>query len=224
MTFSSLEALLLTLFGLAWLLIIYHHLVYPLILKFVYTQSISPSQADALQEDEISSLPHICILVPAYNEGDVIADKIRNVASLDYPKNKLSLLIACDGCSDDTADIVRKTLLEPEVHELKVELIEYLENRGKVAVLNQTIPQLECDIVGLSDASALISFDSLIICARQFYDDKLGILAATYKLLKPGSNGEKSYWQYQTKVKEIESSLGSPIGVHGALYFFRQHL
>jgi len=224
MTFSSLEALLLTLFGLAWLLIIYHHLIYPLILKFVYTQSISPSQADALQEDEISSLPHICILVPAYNEGDVIADKIRNVASLDYPKNKLSLLIACDGCSDDTADIVRKTVLEPEVHELKVELIEYLENRGKVAVLNQTIPQLECDIVGLSDASALISFDSLIICARQFYDDKLGILAATYKLLKPGSNGEKSYWQYQTKVKEIESSLGSPIGVHGALYFFRQHL
>lgn len=224
MTLSTLENLLLILFALAWFLIVYHHLVYPLILKLVYTESINPSQTIGLQQHEIGSLPHICILIPAYNEGAVIADKIRNVASLDYPKSKLSLVIACDGCTDNTGEIVRKTQLEPGVHSLKIELIEHTENRGKVAVLNQTIPQLDCDIVGLSDASALISFDSLIICARQFHDEKLGILAATYKLLNPGSDGEKSYWKYQTKMKQIESSLGAPIGVHGALYFFRQHL
>ena len=224
MQVTSIEILLLILFALAWLLIIYHHLAYPLILKFIYSEKTSAHQVAQEQNMDASTLPHICILVPAYNEADVIADKIRNVASLDYPKNKLSLVIACDGCSDNTAQIVNQVVLEPEVLTLKVELIEYPNNRGKVAVLNQTIPQLECDIVGLSDASALISFDSLIICAQQFNDEKLGILAATYKLLNPGSDGEKSYWNYQTKMKQIESSLGAPIGVHGALYFFRQHL
>ena len=224
MVISSIEYLLLTVFGLAWVLIIYHHSVYPLILKLVYSESRNPDQTEALQANEMSSLPHICIFVPAYNEADVIAEKIRNVASLDYPRDKLSLVIACDGCSDNTAETVLRTILEPEIVELKVDLLEFTENRGKVAVLNHTIPQLECDIVGLSDASALISFDSLLICAQQFHDEKLGILAATYKLLHPGSDGEKSYWQYQTKVKQVESALGAPIGVHGALYFFRQHL
>ena len=224
MDISTLETVTLSLFGLAWGLIIYHHLIYPLILKFAYSENIKPAQTECFQQEELNTLPTICIFVPAYNEADVIADKIRNVATLDYPKSKLSLVIACDGCRDNTANIVRKTLREPEVESLHVELIEHAENRGKVAVLNSTIPKLHCDIVGLSDASALISFDSLIICARQFRDKKLGILAATYKLLNPGSDGEKSYWNYQTRMKKIESSLGAPIGVHGALYFFRQHL
>lgn len=224
MTLSLLEYFLLSLFGFAWIQILYHHTLYPLILKFVYSESIKDEPKAELSQEELSALPNICILVPAYNEGAVIAEKIRNVASLDYPKDKLSMVVACDGCTDNTAETVLRTLLEPEVLDLKVELIEYKENRGKVAVLNQTIPTLSCDIVGLSDASALISFDSLIICAKQFNDEKLGILAATYKLLNPGSDGEKSYWQYQTKVKQVESALGAPIGVHGALYFFRQHL
>ena len=224
MTFSNLQGWLLILFGLTWLLIIYHHLVYPIILKLVYREPANDKQAAPINSGEDQPLPSICILVPAYNEADVIADKIRNVASLDYPKDKLSLIIACDGCCDNTAEIVRQTMLEPEVKELDLDLIEYSENRGKVAVLNQTIPNINSDLIGLSDASALISFDSLIICARQFADEKLGVLAATYKLLNPGSQGERSYWNYQTKVKQVESSLGAPIGVHGALYFFRKHL
>jgi len=224
MTISTLPGLLLIVFGISWMLIIYHHLIYPIMLKILYRAPAKIEKAESVKPEEEASLPSICILVPAFNEADVIAAKIRNVASLDYPKNKLSLVIACDGCSDNTAEIVKQTLVEPEVKALNINLIEYSENRGKVAVLNQTIPTLNCDLIGLSDASALISFDSLIICARQFSDKQLGVLAATYKLLNPGSAGEKSYWHYQTKVKQVESSLGAPIGVHGALYFFRKSL
>lgn len=212
-------SLLLTLFALLWGLIVYHHLIYPLIMR--YLQKRSPHSA-AAQSAECHR--RISILVPAYNEADVIADKIRNIASLDYPDTQLELIIACDGCTDNTAAIANQTAAEPENRHLNVRVLAFSRNRGKVATLNALIPQIDADIVALSDASALISIDALEIVNRHFERTDVGVVAATYRLLNPGSDGEQKYWDYQVSIKQGEAAIGSPVGVHGALYFFRKAL
>lgn len=217
-------------FGFLWVLILYHHAIYPIFLrvllkrineKEVMNEEQIDKATEALQEDKAKSL---CILVPAYNEADVIADKIRNVASLNYPVEKVSLVIACDGCKDNTAEIARKTASEPEMADLQIHIINLKQNHGKVALLNQLIPDLDAEIIALSDASALISNDALQIANRHFDQEKVGIVAATYRLLNPGSKGEEKYWEYQVSIKQGEAAIGAPIGVHGALYFVRKHL
>lgn len=211
---------LLCLLAILWCIIIYHHVVYPIIMMRLqqFDNEIKISSSPAFQNRTIT------ILVPAYNEEDVIADKIRNVASLDYPSDKLKLVIACDGCQDNTVNIARKAASEWYSKDLNIQIVELKKNHGKVALLNQIIPDIKSDIIALSDASALISMDALKLANKHFEDDEVGVVAATYTLLNPGSEGEKQYWDYQVNIKRGEAAIGSPIGVHGALYFFRQHL
>lgn len=212
--------LLLLVFIICWLLIIYHHAIYPVMM--VYLHKSSQRQGIAAKQPKVYR--KICILVPAYNEAEVIAEKIRNVASLDYPKDKLQLIIACDGCKDNTAEIARKTAKEWQVADLNVLVFEFRKNRGKVDMLNQLIPTLNAQIVALSDASALISHDALRLSNAHFDSPDVGVVAATYQLMCPGSEGEQKYWDYQVRIKQGEAAIGSPVGVHGALYFFRQKL
>lgn len=206
-----------------WCLIIYHHLVYPIILLKIVKHS-SDKNDEAKNLENATLIHSISIIVPVFNEADVIADKIRNVASLDYPAHQLKLIIACDGCSDNSASVARQTAQEFENKQLDIEIIEFSNNRGKVAILNQIIPKMKSDIIALSDASALISIDGLLIANQHFNVPSIGVVAATYQLLNPGSQGEKKYWDYQVEIKKGEAALGSPIGVHGALYFFRRTL
>lgn len=214
--------ILIALFTLLWLVIIYHHLAYPIILKKLSSnRDIAEESPDPQYSSDLRTM---CIFIPAYNEAAFIADKIRNIALLDYPTEKLSVVVACDGCQDRTAEIANQTLQEPEVAHLNLRIVEFKKNRGKIAILNQLIPMLESEIIALSDTSALISMDALKLANEHFLHDETGFVAASYQILKPGSTGEKKYWQYQRQVKLGEATLGSPIGVHGALYFIRQAL
>lgn len=212
--------LLLCLLLLLWALVVYHHVGYPLLITYLSR----PTTLSAHQAEEAQALPHIVMLVPAYNEAEVIADKVRNTACLDYPSTHFTLIIACDGCTDETANIARVTAMEPENRGLNIEVIEFKRNRGKVAVLNDMISRIDQELIALSDTSALLSMDGLQIAAGHFNQAPVGVVAATYRLLTPGSAGESKYWQYQTRILEAEARLGSPIGVHGALYFFRRRL
>jgi len=100
----------------------------------------------------------------------------------------------------------------------------FSKTRGKVAVINEAIKNSQSEIIVLSDASALISMDALKIIVRKMDCPSVGVVAGTYCFLKPGSEGEKSYWEYQVSIKKSESDMGSVIGVHGALYSFKKDL
>lgn len=213
-----------------WLVIIYHHLVYPKLLSRLASnkrQADKPQQQPSDQAVKVLHsyyYPQITMVIPAYNEAAYIGDKIRNIASLDYPEDKLSVLIICDGCSDNTAQLARQTLAEAASGKLNAKVIEQRENIGKVAIINSAVAGLDSEIVALSDASALISMDALKLAAEAFHNSQTGFVAARYQLLTPGSKGEQSYWNYQSQIKRDEARLGDPIGVHGALYFFRRKL
>ena len=210
------------------LLVIYHHLGYPLILRFLrrHKTSFLPTlhQRHYQPEPQDRLLPTITLVMPAYNEQRWIADKIRNLSALDYPADRLAIIIACDGCSDATATIARQVAREAECRHLQIQVEEYQQNVGKVAVINRTMAQVDSELVGLSDISALISVDALLIAAKHFMNPTIGVVNSHYQLLNPGSEGEAAYWRYQSRVKSAEAALGSVLGAHGAFYLFRRDL
>jgi len=169
-------------------------------------------------------LPTITIVIPAYNEQRWIADKIRNLSILDYPITRLNVIIVCDGCSDETVAIAARTIEENECQHLDIEIRDVKKNRGKVAVINDVMRDIESELVVLSDVSALVSVDALLIAAEHFKDPSIGVLNGHYRLLNPGSTGEAAYWQYQSHIKASEAALGSTLGAHGAFYLFRRSL
>ncbi|WP_022941048.1 glycosyltransferase family 2 protein [Psychromonas hadalis] len=212
---------------LSGLLVLYHHLGYPLLLKLLNQAHhddcyIKPRQYCNSSAD--THLPDITLVIPAYNEAQWIAEKIRNVAALDYPSEHLHVLVGCDGCTDQTYDIALATAQEPECADLHIKIVNFSKNRGKVAILNTLLATLTCDLVALTDTSALISIDALMIAAERFKDPKIGVLNGHYHLLTPGSAGEKAYWDYQSQIKLTEAALGSTLGAHGAFYVFRRAL
>jgi cellulose synthase/poly-beta-1,6-N-acetylglucosamine synthase-like glycosyltransferase len=169
-----------------------------------------------------AALPPITLVMPAYNEAAFVARKLRNLAALDYPKDRLLVILACDGCTDGTAIIATATLREPDCAGLRAEVRDLRPNRGKLRVLNETIEALPPGIVALSDISAMLPPDALRRTAAHFADPRLGAVGGTYLLERAGSAGEAKYWQYQVAVKRGEAALGAPLGLHGAFWAFRR--
>jgi cellulose synthase/poly-beta-1,6-N-acetylglucosamine synthase-like glycosyltransferase len=166
--------------------------------------------------------PHVCLLIAAYNEEAVIEEKIRNALALDYPEEKLEIVIASDGSRDATVAIASKFASR------RVRVIEYPENRGKLAVLNDSIPQLTGEIVAFSDASSLLDGPSLRNLVMHFADPAVGAVSSRYKV-RPAEGVELGrqedlYWRYETFLKTQEGRIGSVLGCHGALYAIRKSL
>ncbi|MAF42137.1 MAG: glycosyl transferase [Cyanobium sp. ARS6] len=210
----------------AGILIIYHHLGYPLILEIRGKRATNSKQKINSLDDNIHSkcLPSIDIFVPAYNEAKYIAKKLRNLAGLKYPKTKFSITVACDGCTDNTAEIARQTSKDAECQALQIDIQEFKKNKGKVSLINNIIPTLSGDLVVLTDVTALVSANALLIAAQRFNDPQIGVVCGTYQLLNPGGSEELKYWNYQSSVKSKEETFGAIIGAHGAFYVIRKEL
>jgi len=199
--------------------IFYVYVGYPLLL-WVFQALLGSAPAKQAVE------PAVSVLVAAYNEGAVIADKIRNTLSLHYPPDKLELVIASDGSTDATAEITR-TLAEKEGTG-RVRLIHFEQNRGKMAVLNDAITQLRGEIVAFSDASSMLAPDSIRTLVQNFGDPSVGAAGGLYRVLKEDQShigsSEGFYWKYETFLKLQEAKLGACTGLHGSLYAIRRTL
>ena len=193
-------------------LIAWHHLAWPLLLARLARRLPSSPASSA-------DLPSVTLVMPAHNEAGFMAAKIRNLAALDYPLDRLRVVIACDGCTDATASIAREALA---LTGLDAVVVEHARNRGKVAVLNEAIGAARSEIVALSDVSAMLPPDALRRAGAWFSDASLGAVGGTYALDRPGSAGEAAYWAMQTAVKRGEAALGAPLGMHGAFWAFRR--
>jgi len=172
--------------------------------------------------------PSVSLLVAAYNEAAVIGDKIRNSLALDYPAGKLEIVVASDGSKDATAEIVRSFYKSESERGGPIRLLNYEQNRGKMAVLNDAVRELRGDIVAFSDASSMLAADSLRILVQSFNDARVGAASGVYRLLKKDQAQlgaqEDLYWKYETFLKVQEAKLGAFTGAHGSLYAIRRAL
>ena len=212
------EIIILSLTIFSGFLVIYHHVLFPFFLM-----RLSKNRKSAANDSyDTTNLPSVTIIIPAYNEGDYIADKLYNVASLSYPKEKLNVVLYCDGCTDDTYENAKIASEMAICEDLNIQIQNELSNIGKTKAINKLAAKVSTDIVALSDVSALISIDALYVAAEHFKDPAIGVVAGTYNFLETTNEGEKTYWSYQTRIKQGESVLGGPIGAHGAFYMFRK--
>lgn len=198
-------------------LIVYHHVAWPLLTRRLSRPcTIPPPLAD-------DALPPITVVMPAYNEAGLIAEKIRNLAALDYPADRLRVVIANDGSTDATLAKACAALAEPDMAQLNVQISDLGPNRGKIAVLNEAIADVEPGaIVALTDVSAMLPPDALRRAAAHYADPAIGAVGGTYRVRKDGLAGESVYWRAQTALKRAENALGAPLGMHGAFWTLRR--
>lgn len=167
--------------------------------------------------------PFVSLLIPAYNEGDVMEQKMRNSLALDYPPERLEIVVASDGSKDDTAKIA-KQFEEGK----RVRVLAYPVNRGKIPVLNSSVPELHGEIVVFSDAAAMLYRDSLRKLVANFADPRVGAVSGRYTVVKADEvnigKSEDFYWKYETFLKVQESQIASTLGGHGHLHAIRKEL
>jgi cellulose synthase/poly-beta-1,6-N-acetylglucosamine synthase-like glycosyltransferase len=172
---------------------------------------------EALSDEE---LPTISLLISAYNEEDCIEKRVQNALAFDYPKDKVQIVVASDGSSDATAEIVRRYT------DHGVRLLDYKQRRGKATVLNTSFSQLTGDIVLMSDANTFTDSDAPRKLVRWFTDPTIGVVCGRLILNDPasGKNSDGLYWKYETFLKKCESKLGALLGSNGAIYALRRRL
>jgi cellulose synthase/poly-beta-1,6-N-acetylglucosamine synthase-like glycosyltransferase len=193
------------------------YLGYPLLI-FVASRVFGRAPAAPTVDD--SRLPVISLLIAAHNEEADLEARILNALALDYPPGKLEIVIASDGSTDGTNDIVRRYAARG------VQLFAYEKNRGKATVLNQSVPRLRGEVVLLSDANTHMAPDAARRLAAWFADPEVGVACGRLVLTDPrtGRNVDGLYWKYETFLKASESRLGALLGSNGAIYAIRKPL
>lgn len=164
--------------------------------------------------------PKVTLIIPAYNEEKVIAAKLENAFLLDYPADKLEILLIIDGCTDRTKEIAAG------FGNKRLEVIEQAPRRGKMAALNLVVPQAKGEIVVFTDANSLYEKDALRKLVRNFADKRIGCVCGELKYKNESlvGEGEDLYWKYEKFIKTKESQLQSLLVVNGSIYAIRKEL
>ena len=202
------------LFWLSLFFVVYVYFGYPLLLTLM-------ARRRRKQPEYPSHLPKVTLLIAAYNEQDVIASKLENALNLDYPLEKIQILVAADGSDDRTAEIVRS------FEGRGVELVYQPERRGKMAAINRAMPSVRHDILVFSDANNLYARETLRELVKPFSEARVGGVSGGKSLLLSEDGLTKVdglYWRYESFIKEQETRLGSCTGVSGEILAVRRAL
>ena len=173
---------------------------------------------EAQQGDE---LPTVTIIMAAHQEAAVIRDKVENFAVLDYPHERLSMLIVSDGSTDGTDEIVREHAGD------RVTLIRQESRAGKASALNLALQHVDTELLVFTDANVLFDAAAIRKLVRHFTNPDVGAVTGVVQLVdtKTGyAESEGAYYRYERFLQQAESDLHSVIGVDGALYAARREL
>lgn len=207
-----------TLFALCIICIVYTYGLYPLLLKIIQKHG-KTYDAPILPDNQ---LPGVSIIIAAYNEESVIKERIQNCLNCDYPSDKLEIIIASDGSDDQTANLASTFNQEGVV------FFDYHERRGKINVLNTTVPQTKFDLLVFSDANTHFEPQALKKLVRHFQNPTIGGVCGCLKFVAiEGSNSgemEGLYWKFETFLKTVEGRFGALLGANGAIYAIRKKL
>ena len=159
-------------------------------------------------------LPSVSVIVPAYAEEDVIAARIANLRALDYPRERLELIVACDGSPDRTAQRAR---------EAGADLVLELPRGGKIRAQDAGVDRARGDVVAFSDANVTWEPDALARLVAPFADPRVGYVCGQVRLIsQTGTNQEGLYWRYEMLLRSLESRVRSVTGGNGAIYATRR--
>lgn len=197
----------------------YAYLGYPALL-WILDHFIKPKTGERLDNEE--PLPSVTLLISAYNEEKVIAEKIHNALSLDYPADLLEIVVVSDGSSDRTPQIVS------EFADKGIVLRHYEGRIGKTACLNRAVPLAKGSLIVFSDANSNYDKGSLKALVHPFQNSAIGFVTGWTRY---GSGEDITatdslglYSKLELVTKELESHLGSCVGADGAIFAIRKDL
>ena len=189
-------------------LIVYTHLGYPLVLWLISRERRGPATPGPLGE-----APRVSLIVPAYDEEAVIEGKVADALALDYPRERLELIVASDGSSDRTVELARRA---------GADLVLELPRGGKVAALNAAARQASGELLAISDANSRWRPDALRRLVARFGDPRVGYVCGQVRFHGgEGGNQEGLYWRYELAVRAMESRLAGVTAGNGAIYAVR---
>jgi cellulose synthase/poly-beta-1,6-N-acetylglucosamine synthase-like glycosyltransferase len=195
-------------------LIVYTHVGYPLLLRLLVSARAPRRRPLPVEPFR----PSVTLVIAAHDEEGVIEEKLENVVALDYPRERLEVIVASDGSTDGTAALARRFAgRDPRFRVLD------LPRRGKVPTQDAAVEEAGGEIVAFSDANALWESDALEALVRRFAEPGVGYVCGLLRYLAPsGANEEGAYWRYETSVRALESRLGSVTAGNGAIYALRR--
>lgn len=210
----SFEAFGLLVFWAAAALLFYSYLGFPVLLSLRALIFRRPIRRG-------SDLPSVSVIIAAHNEATTIVDRLRNIFSLDYPREKLEVIVISDGSDDETEQLVTRF----QSPERPVKLLA-LPRRGKNYALNAGVASAGGDILLFTDADTTMARDAMTLLVAPFGDPEVGGVGGDYCYPKNGVEleGERSYWNYDRLVKLLESRSGSMTSATGQIYALRRNL
>jgi len=203
-----------TVFLTAAFLLFYVYAGYPLLLALVgmFVRKKRPEQG---------YYPQLSVLIAAYNEEAAIAEKIKQTLALEYPKDKLEVLVLSD-CSKDKTDEIVKSYPDS-----RVRLVRMAERRGKTSAQNFGIREAQGEVVVFSDATAIYHPKALAYLATNYQDPKVGAVSGRYKYFDPEDQsptgmGSSAFWNYENLIKMMQSKIHTITGCCGCIYSVRK--
>jgi len=191
----------------AVLVLVYAYAVYPLLV--VVLAAARPKRST----DTPDPLPPITLVIPAYRESGVLAAKLENTAELDYPEDRLEVLVVTDEADAETDALLAR---HPRVRHLRRP-----ERRGKSAALNGAMKDVRTPWTVITDANAMLAPESLRALASHFGDAAVGAVSGEKRVLDTGTSGEGLYWRYESFLKRRDARAKTVVGAAGELLAFR---
>jgi cellulose synthase/poly-beta-1,6-N-acetylglucosamine synthase-like glycosyltransferase len=190
-------------------LLVYTHLGYPIVLW-----ALARSRDDRPPTARDGDLPRVSLIVAAHDEEDVIDRKVRDALALDYPRDRLEVIVASDGSVDGTVAAARAA---------GADRVLDLPRGGKVAALNAAVKQAGGEILAFSDANSFWRDDALLRLVARLRDPKVGYVCGQVRFDGDGAENEEGlYWRYEMAVREWESRLAGVTAGNGAINAVRR--
>ncbi len=166
--------------------------------------------------------PSVTIVIAAYNEEDCLGATLRNKLELDYPRKKVEIIVVSDSSTDKTEEIVLQFAKDG------VKLMTQGPRAGKTSALNLAIPKASGEIIVFSDANSLYAKDALRKIVRNFADPEVGYVTGKMIYTDPDGttigDGCSAYMKYENLLRELETRLGSVVGVDGGIDAMRKNI
>ncbi len=192
-------------------LILYAHAGYPVLLGLLAWLRRRRPRVRALPDDE---LPAVSVIVAAYAEEDVIAERVANIRALDYPSQLVEVIVACDGSPDETAAQARSA---------GADVVLELPRGGKIRAQDAGVEKARNEVVAFSDANVSWQPEALRRLVAPFADERVGYVCGEVQLVDArGTNQEGLYWRYELALRALESRVRSVTGGNGAIYATRR--
>jgi poly-beta-1,6-N-acetyl-D-glucosamine synthase len=165
--------------------------------------------------------PFVSIVMAVHNEAKVLPVKLKNLANLNYPRDRYDVIVVSDGSTDETNQILAGAASD------KLRVMTHSQNQGKAGALNGAIAAAQGEIVVFTDARQSIDSEAVRQLVSNFADPSVGCVSGNLNLGEPGNSDEKGlglYWRIEKMIRQSEAATGSMVGTTGALYAARKNL